>query len=307
MRRSILITGSTGFTGSHLVKALVTGEGKDNVAILTRKDSDLSVLGKDLEKIKVYKTGDNFNGLYEIMQKAKPDVVVHLAGFFRAEHRKEDVDPMLKANVLFPIKLVDAMVAAGVKRLINTGTFWEHFISPLRYNPVCLYAATKRAGGDIIRYYSEADGLKSVTLEVYDTYGPKDRRKKLMHLLNDSYHHGTNIKMSPGEQYLDLLYIDDLVRAYLKAIDYVLRKKSNTPETFSIGSGKSYKLKNVVGLFENIAGRKLPVEFGLRPYRKREMMRVRADIRLAARRLGWKPEVSLQEGILRILKANDND
>lgn len=304
MKKKVLLTGASGFTGLHLLKALLESK-RYNLVVVKRPQSSFSLAKSNLRQVVFYDLERNNNNLFEILKSEKPDIVIHLAGFFKAEHQSNEIEEMMKTNLLLGTKLLEAMARNGVKRLINAGTFWEYYEDKKIYNPVNLYAATKHAFSDILQYYIEAEGIKAVTLQIYDTYGSADPRKKLFYYLKNALTTGKTLEMSPAEQSLDLVYIDDVVEAYLKTIEYLLKKKDNTHEIFQIGSGKAVKLKNVVRLYEKIADRKLNVRFGGRPYRKREMMYARADIKKAKDVLGWRPKVSLEAGIRNILNHHD--
>ena len=143
-----------------------------------------------------------------------------------------------------------------------------------------------------------------MSLLPYNTYGPYDKRNNFFALLKNCLLKQKKIELTPGEQLIDLLYIEDLVEAYLKAIQYLLKKKGNEHEKIFIGSGKAVKLKEVVNLYKKISGKNIPVVFGAIPYRRREVMFAQADIQDAAKKLKWKPKFSLQKGVERTLKMD---
>ena len=137
-----LITGATGFVGSHLARRLVA-EGKD-VHILTRATSSLAAIEDIAERLTVHRLGSaNASAkvsatnapitasiseqITNVVTKANPDVVFHLAAMFRAEHASEDIAPMIEANITFTTQLLEGMKQSGVKTLINTGTSWQHY------------------------------------------------------------------------------------------------------------------------------------------------------------------------------------
>ena len=92
---------------------------------------------------------------------------------------------------------------------------WQHFGTP-DYRPVNLYAATKQAFEDVLAYYADAQGIAAVTLELYDTYGPGDPRRKLIRILFEAARSGEPIQLSPGEQVIELLHVDDAVPRIVK-------------------------------------------------------------------------------------------
>jgi nucleoside-diphosphate-sugar epimerase len=217
-------------------------------------------------------------------------------------HRLDQVKELITANILFGTLLADAMVRNEVRALVNTGSFWEHMDGTDDYRPVNLYAATKRAFQDILKYYEDADGLHHVTLKLYGVYGPHDSRSKIFSLFRKSMTSAEPLKLSPGRQVIDLVYIDDVVSAYEKAIEYVYKDEAAGSATVSIGSGVGLSLHEIAKVYEDCVGHPLNIKWGGRSYRPREVMRSVADLEPAWRILGWKPSIDLKSGILHMLK-----
>jgi len=96
--------------------------------------------------------------------------------------------------------------------------------------------------------------------------------------------------------------VDDVVSAYMKAIEYIVKKENKDNEVFFVGSGKGKKLRDIVSTFEEAASKKLNINWGKRPYRFREVMMAQADIELIKEKLGWQPQLSLKDGIEKVLK-----
>ncbi len=304
----VLLTGAFGFVGSHLARHLV-GAGK-RVSIVERAGADDSAIADLRGKVVVFPYRDRPDELFAFMAEAKPDVVVHLASLFIAEHKPVEIGPLITTNVLFGTVLLEAMALAGVRRLVNTGTSWEHF-QDQAYNPVCLYAATKKAFDDIAEFYAQAHAVRRVTLKLFDTYGPGDRRPKLFKALRQAAARGEPLRMSAGEQLIDLVYIDDVVDAFARAIDLAAGPPDNerppSPAAaqagsglaFGVSAGRRLRLRDLVETFGAVSGKRVPVEWGARPYRKREVM---VPWTRFAPVPGWAPQVSLEEGIRRIFQ-----
>ena len=261
----ILVTGATGFIGSNVAKRLESNG--HEVFILVKEDSKENTVG--FKKI-VYK--EDLNDLIDEFKSNMFDLVIHCAAFFVAEHKyPEEVDNLIKSNVLLTTHILEAMKESGVKKIINTSTSWQHYKNEA-YNPVCLYSATKQASEDIIKYYCEAEGIDCITLTIFDSYGPNDKRKKLLNLLNDCCLNNKALELSPGEQYLDYIYIDDIVDAYEQAVEYLENNQFKGFNKFYLNSNNPLKLQDIVKTYEEVFERKLNVTFGARPYRKREVM-----------------------------------
>ena len=188
------------------------------------------------------------------------------------------------------------MTLQDVTKLINTGTSWQHFQNE-SYNPVCLYAATKQAFEDILKFYVETSDVKVITLKLFDTYRPDDPRPKLFTLLRKVAKQQTELAMSPGEQLIDLVYIDDVIEGYLLAAGRLMDNKVLNIEEYAITSRNPVSLKDLVGVYGQTIGKPLPVKWGRKPYRPREVM---VPWNKGQRLPGWEPKIGLIEGIKRM-------
>ncbi len=234
--------------------------------------------------------------MLDILNETKPKIVFHLASLFLSEHQSKDIEPLINSNILFGTQLVEAMVKNEVFKIVNTGTSWQHYNNE-DYNPVCLYAATKQAFEDILKFYVEATPLRVITLKLFDTYGPNDPRPKLFNLLKKALRDQTPLSMSPGEQLIDIVYIDDVIDAFIIAAQRLLNDMVKKNEEYAVSSGNPLQLKDIVEFYEKTIGKKLPIEWGTRPYRSREVMKPWNRFKTLP---NWKPKIGLEEGISRL-------
>jgi nucleoside-diphosphate-sugar epimerase len=289
MNKRALVTGATGFVGSHLVRGLL--EAGWDVSVIVRERSKLDMLSDAYQRITVYKYKGDINQLTEAMIEYKPSVVFHVASLFLSSHKPEQINALIESNILFGTQLLEAMVAADVKYLINTSTSWEHYENK-EYSPVNLYAATKRAFQDIMQFYIEAKGIKAITLKLFDTYGADDPRPKLLNLLMCIAETGEKLAMSPGEQEIDLVHIDDVIQAYLIAAQRLLDGDVVSHEIYGVGTGQPLTLKELTAMIEKKTGKTLNIKWGGRPYREREVMNLPQKLKPLA---GWKPTIFLPQ------------
>lgn len=284
-----LITGANGYIGSNFVSYLVKNGWY--VDIVVRANSRLNSLNKCLEKVKVHVYDGTSDSLIKIVGEAKPNNVYHFASLFLVEHTDRDIKEIIESNIIFGAQLVEAMVRNNVKNLINTGTSWQYYKG--NNNPVNLYAATKQAFESILSYYVDAHELKVITLYLFDTYGPNDSRSKLIPMLWNALEAKTTLSMSPGEQMIDLVHIDDVIKAF-----YIAGNMINEQEIghnhYGVGTGKPIKIMDLVNLFQDVVKVKLDVTFGGRQYRMREVMMPWEDYQ---RIPGWHPQVELSDGL----------
>lgn len=299
-----LVTGANGFIGSRLISYLVRLN-KYKISALVREKSNLNSLSLVKNRINIIKIDKNFKSINRALSGAKPDIVIHLAALTLVGHKPEDIKLLISSNILFPSLLVEAMIKNRVKYLVNTGTFWEYTKDKHDYSPFNLYAATKVAFENFLKYYAVAKDIRCVTLKLYGTYGPNDPRTKIFSYFKKSLTSKKPILFSPGKQRLDLVYIDDVIDAYEKATRYVYKKQNSTYEYFFIGSGRGVALRRIADIYEECVGKHLNINWGGLPYRAREIMCSHADIRLAKIKLNWEPKFDLRSGISKMLEIEE--
>ncbi|MES2164780.1 MAG: NAD(P)-dependent oxidoreductase [Pseudomonadota bacterium] len=290
--RRALLTGASGFVGAALTRRLLA-DGWE-VHLLLREGSSTAGLPPESERLHLHRHNGDTLQLIDIMRAAAPEAVFHLASLFLATHKPEDVTRLIQSNLLFSTQLAEAMAACGVRHLVNTGTSWEHYEDEA-YNPVCLYAATKQAFSALLRYYVEVHGLRVVTLKLFDTYGAGDPRPKVLNLLKRVALEGSSLGMSPGEQLMDLVYIDDAVQAFITAYERLADgRQQNAMEEYGVSSGHALPLRELAALYAQVSGKPLAIDWGGRPYREREVM---VPWRTYQALPGWQPKTDLATGL----------
>lgn len=285
----VLITGASGFIGQNFIKKY-------------SGIFEIRALGRNLESIACYEKVEQFyyDGTIASVKQAliNVDAVIHLATCYIATHQEDDIDKLLSANITFGTHLLEAMKQTDIRRLVNIGTTWQKFNGE-HYRYANLYAATKQAFQEIVGYYSDACKWSCVNLHLNDTYGRDDYRKKIIQLLIETAESGSSLDMSPGEQLFEACHIDDTVIAINVALERVL--DSNTPcvEEYSILTGDSLTLKELVQLIESVSGKKININWGTRAYREREVMFLPKDKYQILP--GWEKNISLEFGIREFL------
>ena len=299
MNNKIVITGATGFVGSNLTTFFLNKNYE--VYLIVRPNSDLYNLDIKNSKLKVFKYDNELNSLISFFKEVNPICTFHLASNFIAEHQSSEINSLVASNITFGLHLLEAMKEADVKKLINTGTSWQHYNNE-DYNPVCLYAATKHAFESLIEYYVQAENFKVITLKLFDTYGETDRRPKLINLLNKFAKDQSELNLSPGEQIVNLVHIHDVCTAYEAAMKLIEKQKSYIHYKYVIKHSKSYTLKEVINVFEKVSQKKIKIVWGGKPYRKREVMTLWDNGKILP---NWSARINLEEGFEKILVKND--
>jgi nucleoside-diphosphate-sugar epimerase len=295
-RSTALVTGATGFVGSHLCSALLRLGWK--VDCIVRPTSSGSLALASDAHFASYEYAGKPGEIAAIVERSKPDIVFHLASYAVGSHSCDDVPKIISANISLGVELVDAMTTHEIKFLVNTGTFWQHF-GGSAYSPVSLYAASKQAFEDLLQYYVELEGLQVVTLKLFDTYGPNDQRNKILNLIKNASMNSIPLEMSAGDQLIDLVHVDDVVAAYLCAARRLLGGQTTGHEKYGIASGMPLSLKQLVKLYNEVANRPVDVKWGALPYRVREPFALWQDFCALP---GWMPQVSLSEGLRQFVR-----
>ena len=283
---NILVTGATGFIGTNLTREL-------------RKQHHLFILGQfegDPEKLGLpgIIMTDDIQRLADYIKVNEIEGIIHLASLYLTVHTPEQVKDLVSSNVYFGTAVLEAASLAGtVKWFLNTGSIWQNYNTKGNdYNPVNLYAATKQAFIDMAKYYTDVFGIRFCTLKLCDTYGPNDTRRKIFKLFKDYSENGEVLKMSPGEQLIDLIYITDIIAGFTKLAE-LLASDVKLAEEYVLTSGTQIPLKKLAQIFCEVSGRKLNIEWGGRPYRDREVMVPWKGTPVP----GWVASVDVEEGI----------
>lgn len=289
MKDKILITGSTGFVGKHLVEKLFN-EGHTILEITRNKTKSSELFGDMTSKIEVNDISFN-NKIIEF----DPNVVVHLASYLTSSDKWDDVEKLIESNILFLSKLLNTVSKLNLDLFINTGTFAEYFKGDDDFNPAYFYAATKTASRSILNYYANAYNFKQSTVVPYTIYGGNDSSKKIIDLIFESTETEKKLELSPGEQVLDFIHIDDVTSFYQHLIKH--KKKIPNKTNFKLGTGIGHNLQQVSSIIESVTNKKTNINWGGKEYRQSDVMYAVANLHEIKDKLTWKPKISITEGI----------
>ena len=291
-----LITGATGFTGRHLVKALV--EHGKNVHVLIRASSDSKSLQALLPESSIHIHYGDATRLENIIALVRPNEIFHLAAWCQFENSLDDIDTAIASNINLGVYLLECAVQHGPVSFIHAGTSWQTFESA-SYRPINLYAATKQAFESIAKHYVESFGVKFASLRLFDSYGVGDTRPKVLNVLLRGINSDEPLGMSPGEQKMILVHVDDVVDAFQKAAQSLRKAPQGSFFEWFLDSGERYSLKEVHAVLEKVVGHSVKVVWGARPYRDKEVMHIgeqRATVP------NWAPRYDLESGLRQVLK-----
>ncbi|MBU2510658.1 NAD-dependent epimerase/dehydratase family protein [bacterium] len=278
----ILITGGTGFIGSHLVNSLV--ERELELVILKRSTSDSWRIEESLDHVTCYNVDEI--SLQDIVKREKADFVLHLATNQRRQG--DTIAQIIDSNVTFPSVLVEEAVQNGLQGFINTDTSASGDHS--------LYASTKKAFLSVLNHFHTKNGLPVINLQLEYVYGPKDNDSKFVPYLIKSILCEESIDASPGTQKRDFIYVQDAADAYIKAMELV-KQMDNQFFSLAIGSGESISLKEFAETVARLSSKRTRINWGALDFRKGDIFESKADITAAKEILGWNPNHNLKQGL----------
>lgn len=295
----LLVTGGAGFIGSHLVR---TAQARGHrVRVL----DDLSTgraerLPEDLE----LQVGDVSDGHTAAAAAVGTDAIVHLAARRAVPRSLETPLETDRANTHGGLSILEAARHAGAARVVlassssvygATTTFpTPETTAPLPRSP---YAVSKLAGEHYARVYQELFGLSTLSLRLFNVYGPgqpaDDAYAQLVPRFLDALRSGTApVVHGDGTQSRDLVHVADVVGALLLAAE-----RHDVTGVLNVGSGRSISVVDLLSLCRTVSGRSDGPEPAPGPRRIGDVPRTCADTSKAHELLGWSATTPLEEGL----------
>jgi len=294
-----LITGATGFVGSNILRYLVKKNYSPHVFI--RKTSNLWRIKDLVSKITLYKVDLTENELLNrTVRKIKPQVIFHLANAPLYQGRPALVKSYLDANLLGTINMIASCKDLDYQCFVNTGSSAEYGLKnkPMREDnycqPLSLYAITKLAATNYASYIGKIDRKPIITFRLFSPFGAFDDPKRLVTETIYNALDNKQIFLSNSNLVRDYLYMEDVVDAYIKAIDKAQKYQG---EIFNIGSGRQISIGKTVKAILKLSASKSKIKWGKLEPRHFESYVWEADLSKTKKCLSWKPRYSFEEGL----------
>ena len=302
----MLVTGGAGFIGSNLVDRLLA-EGRPVVAVDNLSTGRLG----NLDTARAAATGsfefhrlDLANGaLDKVVERHRPGVILHLAAQVSVRRSVDDPVADALANIVGTIRVLEAARVHGTRKVVFATSggciYGEPGLDDLPVNEEhpgwahSPYGASKRSAEEYLHTYAELYDVEWTSLALSNVYGP--RQDPLgeagvvaifcERMLADE----TCMVFGDGEQSRDFIYVDDVVHAF------VLAMERGSGERFNIGTGERTSVNQLFRALAAATGHaRDPVHA---PARAGELLHSAVDPRKAADGLGWKPWTTLEEGL----------
>lgn len=285
----IIITGSTGFVGRNMVPKLIA-QGHDILELTRSIKKSKQLFGNKTNKIDV----KDLKFKIKILE-FNPEIVIHLASYLTSSDKFEDTTKLINTNIFFLCKVLDAVSKTDIKLFINTGTFAEYFKGDGDLEPAYFYAATKTASRAFVDYYATTYNFKQCTVVPYTIYGGDDTQKKIIDIIFDSLDSEQPIDLTPGEQILDFIHVDDVTDFYLLLVYNF--KNFSTRSNFKLGTGVGHSLRQLAKLIEKLTNKKTNINWGGLKYRNSDIMYAVANLDEIKKIFDWSPTISLKDGL----------
>ncbi|MCU1225283.1 MAG: Nucleoside-diphosphate-sugar epimerase [Edaphobacter sp.] len=297
-----LITGVSGFLGSHLARALIA-EGHDVLAIV-RPTSDLWRLDEIKSKLSfAFATLNTIETAREPIAKFRPEVAFHLAWTGGNSNKFVNQLSQVFENVPGTLELVRILAEAGCATVIYAGSSVEYGVFNIPASesdlpkPANLYGAAKYGAEVLVNGLCHAYRMRFCGVRVFWTYGPQDEAVRMIPSVIASLLDVQRPRLTEGRQLWDFLYIDDAVRAFL-----LLASTVSAEGVFNLGSGQPVTIRAVVESIRDLIDPSLELGFGEVPYGANQVMHLQPDVSQLQTATGWRPEVGLTDGIRRTVE-----
>lgn len=276
--RSILVTGSQGFIGRHLMVRLRA----DGYEVMEWQEDVRGIIKCDVAV----------------------DVVVHLAAvtrhdsFITAPDQGYDVNVTGTLGVLNYCKKVGAAcVLASTSAVYRPSQSYCLLSEESAAEPVLPYSTSKWLAENLCRQQSQDLGVPSVVLRLFNVYGPGQHPSFLVPYIVDCLRQGRRISLRMPEALRDFIYVDDVVDALVRASSF----SAACFRVFNIGSGQATRVIDLVHLAEEIYGEAVGIDV-VGPHTG-ERSAVVADITRASQELGWRPQHDVRAGLVAMMAA----
>jgi UDP-glucose 4-epimerase len=284
--KRVLVTGATGFIGSHLLKGLEARAAEIHGISRNRQIAQPDTVRwwqAELEDIDSVRT---------VMCHVKPDIVYHLASNVTGSRAIEHVLPTLHGNFISTVNLLMASSEIGCQRIILAGSLEEPEINQDLISPSSPYAAAKWASSIYARMFHDLYHAPVVTAKIFMVYGPEQNLRFLVPYVISSVLQGVPPQVSSGTRSVDWIYVDDVVSGLLAM--------AHAPNiegcTIDLGSGTLTTVRAVIEQLVSCVNDRVHPVFDAIPDRPREQIRVANTVN-SYDKLGWKSLTSLEAGL----------
>lgn len=293
--KRVLLTGASGFIGSHCVAPLVA-RGYDVIGVYSKREPEpqAGVTWMQADLLDTSKTA-------ALVERFKPSHLLHCAWF---------VDPGTVINDVLNLYWVQASIEllrrfrdSGGVRCVVSGSCYEYDwrygycvedLTPKATNT--FYGRAKVSLHEAFCGYCAVTGLSGAWGRIFFLYGPRENPRRLVSSIALSLLRGEPASTSHGKQIRDYIHVQDVADALVAMLD------SQVTGAYNIGCGQPITLRTIIDRLGDIAGKKELLHIGAIPARANDTPLVVADVTKIGQDLGWSPRIGLDEGLAATLE-----
>jgi len=257
LKKTILLTGSSGFLGKIFLKESLKRNYQviDILRLKNKKNLELNYLRKKYKK--------NYKSIYFLNNKElekkisslKIDVFINFATLYKNNHTNSEIDNFINSNITFPTTIMNA-IQKNVKKVINFGTMMQH-LDGKNFIPKNFYASTKSALEMIFNYYFFSNKkLKLYNLKFYESFHEFDNRKKLIPILIQNYKKNLTTKIISKNLKLNIIHAYDIVKAV-----YILMNNNIKSGSYCLINKKNIHISELIKKINKRLNKKIKTHF----------------------------------------------
>lgn len=301
----VLVTGATGFIGSHLVRRLVE-RGAEVHALTSTVSSVYPPRLADLRHGITLHEGNlvDRSAMDALAKRVRPTHVFHLGAYTHVGKSWFRVDECVQTNIQGTVNLLQALEPEGYERFVYTGTSEIYgdidvpFTETDSVNPISPYSVAKYAGERYCRMFFQGYGWPIVMVRPFNAYGPWQTPDRVIPEIIGRAVTGEELKMTQGKQTREFNFVGDLVEGF----ELLGTVEGIEGELFNLGCGEEVSMRDLATTILDLMGNPIEPHFGALPDRPTEIWRMFCDSTKARERLGWAPRHSLAEGLERTIE-----
>lgn len=288
----ILLTGATGFLGTHLLADFL--HHNHQVLIAKRASTDMSPIFQRFGKLEAWNIeGEELKNIFRMHPDV--DAIVHAA----TDYGRDDSRPTATfwANEVFPIRLIELTIQYKIPLFVNIDTFFNSINAG--YDYLGAYTLSKRHFQEWGLHCATTGLTDFVNLRLFHLYGPGDGARKFVPSMVKRCLAGEEIDLSNGKQKRDFIHIDDAVSAIGTVLEAELGRRHGYRH-YDVGTGTSLSIRDFMEAVQRVCASGAKLNFGALPTRKDEFQDSCADTK-ALRALGWGARVGIEAGIQSVI------